>query len=68
MALSKASLKGRIISELQALSVVLGISILDSNQMQKYAEAMANAIIDEITANGEVVVPSGSSAGTYPVT
>ncbi|QDP59461.1 MAG: hypothetical protein GOVbin4162_35 [Prokaryotic dsDNA virus sp.] len=30
-------------------------------------EALANAIIEEITSNAEVVVSSGSSAGTYQV-
>lgn len=30
--------------------------------------ALASAIINEITSNGQVVVTGGSSSGTYPIT
>lgn len=67
MALSKAALKGRIITELQALALALGLNITDSAQLERFAEALANAVVDEIQANAEVTIPGGSSAGSYGV-
>lgn len=64
MALSKASLKSKLVSELQAQ----GFETQGQHAMAaKMAEAIANAVIDEITQNAEVAVTSGSSAGTYQV-
>ncbi|MCG3743143.1 hypothetical protein EXA18_06520 [Vibrio cincinnatiensis] len=64
MALSKSSLKSKLVSELQAQ----GFETQGQHAMAaKMAEAIANAVIDEITQNAEVAVTSGSSEGTYQV-
>jgi len=64
MALSKSSLKGRVESEL----VAVGFDISNEHcASSKMAQAIANAVIDEITSNGQVVVTGGSSSGTYKV-
>ncbi|MCG6327240.1 hypothetical protein [Vibrio alginolyticus] len=65
MAMSKASLKAKLESELQAQGFVLTGEFAMAGKM---AEAIANAVYDEITQNAEVPVTSGSSAGTYQVT
>ncbi|MGF1879695.1 hypothetical protein [Vibrio splendidus] len=59
MAISKASLKQKIETELKAKGFVL-----DGEMM---AEAIANAVVDEINQNAKVIVESGSSAGSYSV-
>ncbi len=64
MAISKASLKSKIVSELESQGfVVTGPHAM----VGKMAEAIANAVIDEITSNAEVAVIGGSSAGSYKV-
>lgn len=65
MALSDSSLKTKIISELQAKGFDTGNEFAKTQQM---AEAIAKAIVDEITSNAEVTVTGGSSAGSYKVT
>ncbi|GAK14861.1 hypothetical protein JCM19053_4733 [Vibrio sp. JCM 19053] len=65
MAMSKASLKEKLESELQAQGFVLTGEFAMAGKM---AEAIANAVYDEIIQNAEVPVTSGSSAGTYQVT
>ncbi|ELM6621472.1 hypothetical protein Q2Y23_002434 [Vibrio fluvialis] len=65
MALSKASLKERLISELQAQGFVTEGEHAMAGRM---AEAIANAVVDEITLNAQVPVTGGSSTGTYKVT
>lgn len=67
MALSKVTLKNRIKSEIQAVALAIGLPVLDSNQLELYSQAMANAIIDEFLANAEVVVSGGSSSGNWPI-
>ena len=64
MALSKASLKARLISELQAQGFV---TEGEHAMAGKMAEAIANAVVDEIQANAKANVTSGSSAGTWPI-
>lgn len=64
MALSSGSLEAKIISELQAQGF---ITEGDHAYAGKMAAAIAKAVIDEITANADVVVAAGSSAGTYKV-
>ncbi|MEZ9745671.1 hypothetical protein AB4320_13405 [Vibrio splendidus] len=59
MAISKASLKQKIETELKAKGFVLDGEIM--------AEAIANAVVDEINQNAKVIVESGSSAGSYSV-
>ena len=64
MALSKSGLKSKIEAEM-----VKGGIVIDGEHAQAsvLAQAIANAVVDEITANALVVVPSGSSAGQFKV-
>lgn len=64
MALSAGSLESKIINELQARGFVTAGQHAMAGQM---AAAIAKAVIDEITANAQVNVTSGSSSGTYKV-
>ena len=64
MAISKSSLKKKIETELKAKGFVLDGEFAMAGMM---AEAIANAVVDEITQNAEVKVTGGSSAGTYKV-
>lgn len=64
MALSKGALKGRIITEMEALGAT---STGEHSWVERMAEALANAVVDEIQSNAQVPVTSGSSAGTYKV-
>lgn len=64
MALSKASLKERLITELQAQGFV---TEGEHAMAQKMAEAIANAVVDEILQNAIVSVTSGSSIGKYEI-
>ncbi|WP_338725708.1 hypothetical protein V8687_18345 [Shewanella baltica] len=64
MALSNGSLQSKIISELQAQ----GFNTEGEHAFAgKMAAAIAKAVIDEITANADVQVTTGSSSGTYKV-
>ncbi|PMN68424.1 hypothetical protein [Enterovibrio norvegicus] len=65
MALSKSSLKGKIITELKGQ----GFTTEGEHAfVAKMAEAIANAVVDEITNNAKAAVSSGSSAGNWPIT
>ena len=64
MALSKSSLKSKIVSELNAQGFV---TEGEYAMAQKMAEAIANAVVDEIQANAKATVQSGSSAGAWPI-
>jgi len=65
MALLKTSLKGKIDQELtNAGFVITG----EHSSVSKMATAIANAVVDEITANGLVVIAGGSSSGSYKIT
>ncbi|PTP02624.1 hypothetical protein CWN85_08510 [Vibrio splendidus] len=64
MAISKGSLKQKIETELKAKGFVLDGEFAMAGMM---AEAIANAVVDEITQNAEVQVTGGSSAATYKV-
>ncbi len=64
MALSKSQLKSRIVSEMRAQGATAAGQYSWVNRM---AEAIANAVVDEVQANAEVPVTGGSSAGTYKV-
>ena len=57
MALSKSGLKNEILTELQAQGFVITGTYAWS---QKFAEAVANAVVDHIQANGEI-----TSSGTH---
>ncbi|WEM43525.1 hypothetical protein PTW35_06965 [Photobacterium sp. DA100] len=62
MALSKTSLKQRIITELQAKGFVTEGEFAQAGSM---AEAIANAVVDELTQNAKVDVKGGSSEGLH---
>ena len=64
MALSKGQLKNRIVSEMQNQGANPGG---EHSWVNRMAEAIANAVVDEIQQNAEVEVTAGSSAGTYGV-
>lgn len=64
MALEKSSLKEKLETELKAQGFVLDGEFAMAG---KFAEAIANAVVDEITQNGQVTVAGGSSAGVYKV-
>ncbi|WP_342632128.1 hypothetical protein [Marinobacter alkaliphilus] len=64
MALSKSQLKTRIINEMKAQGANETGSF---SWVEKMAEAISNAVVDEIQANAQVPVTGGSSAGTYKV-
>ncbi|PKH06652.1 hypothetical protein [Moritella sp. Urea-trap-13] len=64
MALSKSALKSKIEAEM----VKGGIVITGEHaQASVLAQAIANAVVDEIQVNAEVAVIGGSSAGKYKV-
>ena len=57
MALDKASLKNRIINELQAQGFNINGKGRDNiNWIDKFAQAIANAVVDEIQQNAETSV------------
>ena len=60
--MSQSSLKGRLVTEIGAI-----ITVADATQLANWSDAVAKAVVDEITTNAIVVVPGGSSAGSYPV-
>ena len=60
--MSKTSLKQKLETELKAQGFVLDGEFAMAGKM---AEAIANAVVDEITQNAQV--PGGSSAGSYQV-
>lgn len=64
MALSKSQLKQRIISELESKGFVTSGEFAMAGLM---AEAIANAVVDEIQSNAKALVNSGSSSGNWPV-
>lgn len=64
MALSKAQLKSRIVAEMEAQGAT---STGQYSWVEKMAEAISSAVVDEIQQNAQVPVTGGSSAGTYQV-
>lgn len=64
MALSKSSLEDKIITELEAQGF---ITEGEHAMAGKMAQAIANAVVDEIQANAKAAVSSGSSAGNWPI-
>ncbi|MGO2242746.1 MAG: hypothetical protein ACTH5D_13410 [Halomonas sp.] len=64
MALSKTQLKNRIISEMQTQGAT---ATGEHSWVTRLAEALANAVVDEIQSSAEVPVTAGSSAGQYKV-
>jgi hypothetical protein len=64
MPLDKGSLKAKIIKEMNGKGIVTEGEFAKAADL---AEAIASAVVDEITSNAQVVVMSGSSAGSYKV-
>lgn len=64
MALSKSSLKDRIITEMESQGFVTQGTHAKADEL---AQAIANAVVDEITANAKAAVSSGSSEGNWPI-
>ena len=64
MALSKGALKAKIVKEMQGKGMVTEGEFARAADL---AEAIANAVIDEITSSGVVTVTAGSSAGVYSI-
>ena len=64
MALSNSVLKDLIIAECQAQGFV---TTGPHAQIEKLAEAIANAVVSHVTSAAVVTVTSGSSAGPYKV-
>ncbi|MDG2666482.1 hypothetical protein P7M43_07935 [Vibrio parahaemolyticus] len=64
MSMSKESLKQKLENELEAQGFVL---TGDFAMAGKMAEAIANAVYDEMTQNAKADVTSGSSKGQYSI-
>lgn len=64
MALSKSSLKDRIITELQGQGFTTTGNHAKADEL---ATAIANAVVDEIQANAKANVTGGSSAGSWSI-
>ncbi|GIU12868.1 MULTISPECIES: hypothetical protein [Shewanella] len=64
MALSQSSLESKLVSELESRGFVTTGPHAFAGKM---AEAIAAAVVAEITSNAQVQVTGGSSAGTYKV-
>ncbi len=62
--MSKASLKAKLESELQAQGFVLTSEFSMAGKME---EAIANAVYDEITKNAKANISSGSSVGEHSI-
>jgi hypothetical protein len=58
MALSKSTLKARIVTELHAQGFV---TEGEHAMAQKMAQAIANAIVDEIQANAQAITSMGNA-------
>lgn len=65
MALNAATLAGLIQTKVDAIADSYRNGEKDNNDA---LEAIAEAIIEHITSDGQVIIASGSSAGTYGIT
>ena len=61
MSMNKATLKGEIIAEM----VSLGFVASPHSRFQILAEAIANAVVDHITANALVTTTNGAPDGEH---
>lgn len=64
MALSKSALKGRIVTEMEAAGATASGK---HSWVNKLADAIAKAVIDEIQANAKAVDPGGTGSGEWPI-
>lgn len=65
MALNAAALAGEMKIKMDAVADSYKDGAKDNSTI---LNALAEAIVEHITANAEVIVSGGSSAGAYPVT
>lgn len=65
MPISNSSLKAKIVKEMNGKGMVTDGEYAKAADL---AEAIANAVVDEIITNGLVVIDKGSSAGSYKIT
>jgi predicted transcriptional regulator len=65
MPISNDALKAKIVKEMNGKGMVTDGEFAKAADL---AEAIANAVVDEITTNGLVVIDKGSSAGSYKIT
>lgn len=63
MALSSGSLQGLIDSKLESA----GLDFNDKSSLKILTQAIAEAVVEHITASAQVAVTGGSSSGTYKV-
>lgn len=63
MALNNSSLSSKIVTNLKEAGFAAG----EHAKFNQLSDAIAKAVIDEITTNAEVAVTKGNSAGTYKV-
>jgi hypothetical protein len=64
MPLDKGALKAKIIKEMNGKGIITEGEFAKAADL---AEAIANAVIDEIMTNAMVVIDKGSSAGSYKI-
>jgi hypothetical protein len=64
MALSKAQLKSRIVHEMKQQGAT---DTGEHSWLNRMAEAIANAVVDEVQQNAEAQVAYGSSSGNHRV-
>ena len=65
MPISNDALKAKIVKEMNAKGMVTEGEFAKAADL---AEAIANAVVDEIITNGLVVIDKGSSIGSYKIT
>lgn len=65
MPISNGSLKAKIVKEMNGKGMVTDGEFAKAADL---AEAIANAVVDEIITNGLVVIDKGSSIGSYKIT
>jgi hypothetical protein len=69
MTLSSGSLKSELVDKLKQY---LGDPEAGDDKLQELAQAIAEAIVNHLTSNGvptgQIIIPGGSSAGTYQLT
>ena len=64
MGMSAASLKGLMVSKLNAAGFETGN---EHSKTEAFCEAIAAAVVEHIQASAKAVVASGSSAGQHPI-
>lgn len=65
MALNSNTLKTAIIENLESNGFVR--NTVSQEWLDGLSKSIADAVVEHITSQGQVIIPSGSSAGTYPI-